>query len=430
MQSWSGVPRKPGAQGAWMNWSAKKWFWLLLAGAVATVIVLVKLSGRQPVPRVAVVQVVRENLNATISSNGKVEPITPYSIRAQFPTFVEKVLAVEGQAVTRGQLLLTLVADDVHAELDRAREQLVAAQDALRSARTGGRADEAAQLESDLRKAEIERERLRRERAALERLVAQQAATKEELRQNQAALARAEADWQRLQSAREEFIRRTRLEVERAALLVEHSRSQIRSLEDKVRSARVTAPVDGTLYSLPVHARDFVKVGDLMAELADLHRVRVRAFIDEPELGGIEPDQTVEITWDALPSKTWEGRTEQIPKQVVPRGTRSVGEVLCSVANDKLELLPNININVRIHLRERRNALVVPRGAVRIEGTHRYVYMVGNGGLGTRLHKREIKVGIASATKYEVLEGLSGGETVALPGDIELRDDMAVRLAG
>ncbi len=413
-----------------MNWSAKKWFWLLLAGAVATVIVLVKLSGRQPVPRVAVVQVVRENLNATISSNGKVEPITPYSLRAQFPTFVEKVLAVEGQAVTRGQLLLTLVADDVHAELDRAREQLVAAQDALRSARTGGRADEAAQLESDLRKAEIERERLRRERAALERLVAQQAATKEELRQNQAALARAEADWQRLQSTREEFIRRTRLEVERAALLVEHSRSQIRSLEDKVRSARVTAPVDGTLYSLPVRARDFVKVGDLMAELADLHRVRVRAFIDEPELGGIEPDQTVEITWDALPSKTWEGRTEQIPKQVVPRGTRSVGEVLCSVANDKLELLPNININVRIHLRERRNALVVPRGAVRIEGTHRYVYMVGNGGLGTRLHKREIKVGIASATKYEVLEGLSGGETVALPGDIELRDDMAVRLAG
>jgi len=413
-----------------MNWSAKKWFWLLLAGAVAAVILLVKLSGRQPVPRVAVVQVVRENLNATISSNGKVEPITPYSLRAQFPTFVDKVLAVEGQAVTRGELLLTLVADDVHAELDRAREQLVAAQDALRAARAGGRADEAAQQESDLRKAEIERDRLRRERAALERLVAQQAATKEELRQNQAALDRAEADWQRLQSAREEFIRRTRLEVERAALLVEQSRSQIRSLEDKVRSARVTAPVDGTLYSLPVHARDFVKVGDLMAELADLHRVRVRAFIDEPELGGIEPDQTVEITWDALPSKTWEGRTEQIPKQVVPRGTRSVGEVLCSVANDRLELLPNININVRIHLRERRNALVVPRGAVRMEGTRRYVYMVGNGGLGTRLHKREIKVGIASATKYEVLEGLSGGETVALPGDIELRDDMAVRLAG
>ncbi len=397
---------------------------------MVTVFVLVKLSGRQPVPRVAVVRVVRENLNASISSNAKVEPITPYSIRAQSPTFVEKVLAVEGQAVKRGQLLLTLVADDVRAELNRAREQSVAARDALRVARAGGRPDEAAQLESDLRKAEIERDRLRRERGALERLVAQQAATKEELRQNQAALDRAEADWQRLQKAKQEFTRRTRLEVERATLLVEHSRSEIRSLEEKVRSARVTAPVDGTLYSLPVHERDFVKVGDLLAELADLRRVRVRAFIDEPELGGLEPNQTVDITWDALPSRTWEGRTEQIPKQVVARGMRSVGEVLCSVANERLELLPNINVNVRIHLRERTNALVVPRGAVRIEGSRRYVFIVGEGNLGTPLRKSEIKVGIASATKYELLEGLRGGETLALPGDVELRDGMTVRVAG
>src|SRR5713226_263548 len=88
------------ARGAGMNWSAKKRVWLLLGAVVVTVFVLVKLSGRQPVPRVAVVRVVRENLNATISSNGKVEPITPYLLRAQFPTFVEKVLAVEGQAVT------------------------------------------------------------------------------------------------------------------------------------------------------------------------------------------------------------------------------------------------------------------------------------------------------------------------------------------
>jgi multidrug efflux pump subunit AcrA (membrane-fusion protein) len=125
----------------------------------------------------------------------------------------------------------------------------------------------------------------------------------------------------------------------------------------------------------------------------------------------------------------WHGRTEQIPKQVVLHGARSVGEVLCSVDNAKLELLPNINVNVRIHLRERTNALAVPRGAVRIEGTRRYVYTVEEEGLGTRLQKREIKVGIASATKYEVLDGLKGGERVALPGDVELRDGMAVHVA-
>jgi HlyD family secretion protein len=414
-----------------MEWTLRRRLWLVLGAAAALVVVLVELSGRQPVARVAVVQAVRQNLDASISSNGKVEPITPYPIRAQFATFVQKVLVVEGQAVKRSQLLLTLDAEETRAQLARAQEQLVTAEDDLRAARAGGRADEAAKLESDLRKAELERARLRSAREVLERLVAKQAATKDELEQNQVALERAEADWQRLRKIKEEFARRAQLDVERATLLTKRSRDEVRALEEKVRSAQVTSPVDGTLYALPVHLGDFVKVGDLLAELADLHRVRVRAFVDEPDLGALEPNQKIEITWDALPNQAWYGRTEQIPKQVVARGTRSVGEVLCSVGNAKLELLPNTNVNVRIHLRERPNALVVPRGAVQLEGTRRFVFVVEGGGLGvgpSRLQKRAIQVGIASATNYEVLDGLREGETVALPGDVELKDGTAVRV--
>lgn len=411
-----------------MNWSRKKSLGVGLGAALLLVVVLVMLSGRQPAARVSAVQAVRENLNASISSNGKVEPITPYTIRAKLPTFVEQVMAVEGQAVKRGQVLLTLDANDARAQLARAREELIAARDALRAARSGGPADEAARLESDLRKTEIERVRLRTEREALERLVAKQAATKEELDQNQIQLERVEADWQRLRKNKEEFERRARLEIGRATLLAERAESEVRALEEKVRSAQVTAPTDGTLYSLPVHARDYVKVGDVLAEVADLRRVRVRAFIDEPELGGLEPNQKVEITWDALPNQSWFGRTEQVPKQVVARQSRSVGEVLCSVGNDKLELLPNINVNVRIYMRERPNALVVPRGAVQIEGTRRFVFVVEDGGLSSRLQKRQIKVGIASATSFEVLEGLREGEKVALPGDVVLRDGLSVRV--
>src|SRR5262249_12930166 len=259
--------------------------------------------------------------------------------------------------------------------------------------------------------------------------VSQQAATKAELDQNQIALERAEADWQRFSKTKAEFTRRAQLEVERASLLADQARAEVNALEAKARSARVVAPVDGTLYALPVRTGDYVKVGDLLAEMADLRRVRVRAFIDEPELGALEPNQTVEITWDALPSRTWSGRTEQIPKQVVARGSRSVGEVLCSVDNSKLELLPNTNVDVRIHLRGRQNALVVPRGAVYSEGTRRIVYVVENGSLGTsRLQRREIHVGMAGAANYEVLDGLREGEMVALPSDVELREDMRVRV--
>ena len=112
------------------------------------------------------------------------------------------------------------------------------------------------------------------------------------------------------------------------------------------------------------------------------------------------------------------------------RGTRSVGELLCNVDNDKLELLPNINVNVRINSKERTNVLTVPRGAVASEGDQRYVYRRQAATSSARRSSRSAKihVGIADATNYEVTSGLQEGEMVALPGDVDLKDGMAVKV--
>jgi len=218
------------------------------------------------------------------------------------------------------------------------------------------------------------------------------------------------------------------LDSSRGELAVQQAQSEVAAFEDKVRQGRITAPTDGTLYALPVKAGDYVKVGDLLAEMADLHKVRVRAFIDEPEMGGLEPGLPVKITWDALPNRTWQGRTEMTPKQVVPRGSRSVGELLCSVENEKLELLPNTNVNVRINSRERLNVLAVPRGAVETIAGQSFVFVVNDSVGKTMLEKRPIRVGIADATNYEVVSGLSTEDTVALPGDADFRDGMTVKV--
>jgi HlyD family secretion protein len=402
---------------------------LLLAGIAA--FALIRLSGRQPVAKISAVNPVRQNVVSSISSNGKVEPISPFVMRAQLDTFVEKTRVVEGQAVRKGQLLLELNVKDAEAQLAEARSKSLRAQDDLRVATTGGRPDESARVAGALGTAIAQRDRLQRNHDALARLIAQQAATKDELAANDLELTKAQADVTRLTAGKQEFDRGLKLDANRAELQVQQSQSEVAALEDKVRNGRITAPADGTLYSLPVKAGDYVKVGDLLAEMADLHKVRVRAFIDEPELGALEPNQQVKITWDALPNRSWLGKTEVIPKQVVPRGSRSVGELLCSVDNDKLELLPNINVNVRINSAQRMNVLTVPRGAVGADGLHRFVFVVTANQLGvlrSRLEKREIQVGIADATNYEVTSGLQEGEMVALPGDVDLRDGMLVRV--
>jgi HlyD family secretion protein len=400
---------------------------LLLAGVLT--LVLIKASGRQPVVKISAVTPVRENIVASISSNGKVEPISPFAMRAQLDTFVEKIRVVEGQPIKKGQPLLELNVKDAEAQLAEARSKLLRAQNDLRVARSGGRPDAAAQAAGALSTAVAQRDRLQRSHDALLRLIEQHAATKDELAANDVELTKAQAEVARLTAAKQEFDRGVSLDANQAPLLVQQAQSEVAALETKVRNGHITASSDGTLYSLPVKAGDYVRVGDLLAEMADLRKVRVRAFIDEPELGALEPNQPVKITWDALPNRVWMGKTETIPKQVVARGTRSVGELLCTVDNDKLELLPNINVNVRINSHERGNVLAIPRGAVEAEGNQRFVYVVKQGEFAkTKIEKREIHVGIADSTNYEVTSGLQQGEMVALPGDIDLKDGMVVRI--
>ena len=411
-----------------MERKLRNWTLILLVIAGIVAFFLIRASGRQPVAKIAATRPYRQSIMSSISSNGKVEPISPYVVRAQSDTFVQKVLVSEGQNVKKGQLLLVLDVKDAAAALASAKSKLLHAQDDLRAAQAGGRSDDAARVTGDLAKATASRDRLQREHDSLTRLLAQGAATKDELATNELELAKANSDVEKYTAAKKEFGQQSTLNASGAALSVQQAQSDVAVLEQKVRQGRITAPIDCTLYSLPVKTGDYVKTGDLLAEMADLHKVRVRAFIDEPDLGGLEPDLPVKITWDALPNNTWQGKTEIVPKQVVARGSRSVGELLCSVQNEKLQLLPNTNVNVRINSKERMNVVTVPRGAVETENGKRFVFVVQNGVGNSKLEKREIQVGISDATSFEVVNGLTGNEIIALPGDVDLKEGMVVKV--
>ena len=402
----------------------RKWIVLALVAALVLVVIIV-IAGRAQAPEVPIVKVAHEDLASSITSNGKVEPISPFVAHAQFPTFVERVMATEGQAVHPGQVVLMLDDADTKSQLAQARADSLAAQTALQNARAGGPPSEVAQLAGDLQKAQSQVANLERTQKALTALVAKQAATQDELAQNQAALVQGRANLQALEQRMAALKQQASVDVQTATLRLKQDQDQVQAFDTRLRSATVTALLDGTLYSLPVHVGDYVKVGDVLAEMADLRQVRVRAFVDEPDLGWLAPGEDVQVNWDAMPNRTWTGKVEQVPKQVVARGTRSVGEVLCSVKNDKVELLPNINVEVHIVVRQRPGVLVVPRVAVRYDNGQHYVFVFD----GEKIHRRDIAVGVASSDKYEVVSGLSLGDRIAVPGDIDLKDGMEIRSA-
>ena len=90
--------------------------------------------------------------------------------------------------------------------------------------------------------------------------------------------------------------------------------------EDALLKSSVRAPFDGMVYSLPVKQGAFVQAGELLLQEADLSRVLVRAFVDEPDVGRLQTGQKVEITWDALPGRTWTGTVSTVPSTVKLRG--------------------------------------------------------------------------------------------------------------
>jgi HlyD family secretion protein len=396
---------------------------LLTVVTVVVAVSVLTVRGMRDRPlMVSTTRAVRQDLSSWIATNGKVEPMEPHVIEAQITTFIEKLAVKEGQTVERGQVLMTLDAQDVRVDLAHMKEQLVSAEDERRTALAGGSPDELVQLNSDLDKTNSEIERLRREGDTLGRLYSKQAATRLELESNKTALQTAEADKRLIEEKRNAVLQRSKIQSERAALRIDEAQNAIRSLEAKLQSAQVIAPVSGTIYALPARSGTYVHTGDVLAELADLKRIRVRAFVDEPELGSLTEGQLVEITWDALPDRSWTGYVQKLPTVIVARGARNVGEVLCSVTNDQSELLPNTNVNVRIRTDGRRNVLTISRAAVHTDGNSHYVLVVED----SQLRKREIEVGASNATDYEILKGIAENDVIALPGSSELREGMAV----
>ncbi|MFZ0641483.1 MAG: efflux RND transporter periplasmic adaptor subunit [Candidatus Acidiferrales bacterium] len=403
----------------------KRWIaWV--AGAAVLVAVVLVLANRDQAPEVQVAEVKHENLSASIASNGKVEPVQPFVAVAQYATKVDRIEATENQAVRKGQVILVLDSFAPQQQLDKARSDLLTAQEQLRDARAGGPPAQVAQTDGDLQKEKINLADLEKNQEVLKKLVAEKAATQQELEQNQFKIAEAQATVQTLEQQKAALATQAQANVESAELAEQQARSQIATFENQVVTATVRSPVNGTLYSLPVHLGQYVTVGQTVAAAADLHNVRVRAFVDEPDLGVLAPNQPVQVTWDGLPGRVWNGRTETVPKQVTTQGVRSVGEVLCSVQNSNLELIPNLSVDVRIEWSARQNALVVPRGAVQSDGSQRFVFVVNE----DTLRRRVVQLGIADPTVFEVVSGLKEGEQVALSGEITLRDGMTVHPVG
>ncbi len=382
---------------------------LIVLVVVAAVIVLaafVSLHRSQVTIRVG--QAERETITASIATNGKIEALNNFQAYAPMPTTIKKIYVQQGTWVKPGQMLLRLDDADARLQAAKAEAQLKGAQADLTAVQGGGTQEELLTTRNGLVKAQTDREAAERNLQAMQKLLQTGAASQGEVDAAQNRLRVDDAQVQLLQQKLKD--RYSTQEIGHVEAQQTEARASLQAAQEVLKNANVSAPRDGLVYSLPVREGAFVNTGDLLVQVADLHKVRVRAFVDEPEIGKLQPGQLVEITWDALPGRVWKGTIETLPTTVVQHGTRMVGEVTCVVQNDDLKLLPNTNVSVAIITMRQQNALTVPREAIHQDADGQYVFEVVNG----ELKRRDVKTSVSNLTRVEVTSGLSDNAVIAL----------------
>jgi HlyD family secretion protein len=387
--------------------------WLLPVIAVAAIVW--GIVRKSDPPKISFARVKRQTLISTLPTNGKVEPFQWQAVRAETGGLVSKVSVRDGENVAQGAPLATITSPTLQADIDAAQARLAEARANLSALEMGGRPSELTDIENSLARGQLELQQETNERDTLQRLAQKQAATPAEVNVADDKIAQTKAVIDGLIKRRTSLVAKP--DVAAAQARVQDAEVALKLAQERAALGVVRSPLAGTVYGLAVRAGAYLNTGDLVANVGRLDRLRVRVYVDEPELGRVAEGQPVSISWQALPGRKWQGTVERKPTSIQALGSRQVGEVVCSIENPGRELIPGTNVDAEIRTAVVDNALVIPREALRHDAGGDYVLALK----GDTIERRNVKTGASSVTLVQIVGGLNDGDAVALPSETPVK---------
>jgi HlyD family secretion protein len=269
-------------------------------------------------PETALVE--KQDLNVRAEAAGLVEPITTVEIKSKASGEVTAVHVETGQEVTRGKLLVEVEPRDVRNAF--------------------------AQAAADLEVAEARAQTSAANRKRVDQLRKQNVATEQEL--ETAVLDEANA---------------------RAQLI--KARTNVELARERMRDVTITAPLNGTIIEKTIEPGNIIASasgtfggGTTLLKMADLAVVRVRALVDQTDIGKVQPGQQARVTVEAYPGRPFTGQVMKIEPQAVVDQNVTMFPVLIHLQNEDRLLKPGMNTEVEIEIAQRDDAVVVPNDAV------------------------------------------------------------------
>ena len=228
----------------------------------------------------------------------------------------------------------------------------------------------------------------------------------------------------------------TTLQVARAQ--VGTARASLDSVRAQLEYTVIRSPVDGVVIERTVEVGEMVAPGGFTSQqstgalvrIADPTSLEVEADINESYIARIELGQPASIRVDAVPDHEYTGSL----RQIVPTADRQRAVVQVKVTLDDRDerLVPDMSCTVTFLQEgtdqaalEAEPKVLIPAVAVVTEGGRSFAWVVRDGAL----VRSAIELGLEQDNDFEVLSGLSGGETVVRQPSAELAEGMRVRVA-
>ena len=359
-----------------------------LAAAVLGLAAIVAVLGLRRPERVQATVVERRDVVRTLVLTGRVRPPARPQVGATTAGTVRRVLVEEGDHVPAGALLV---------ELDDAQARAAVAQRRAALATVQGR------VEADRERAAQAVQQTTRDLARARALHAAGAISARDVEQaaQAAADARSTADAANARAA------------SGALAEVAEARAALQAAEAQLGDARVRAPVASTVLARLVDAGDVVVPGQPLLELAAAGTGEIVAFASEDNLADLRVGREAVASADAYPAQRFAARVAWIAPAVDPM--QGTVEVRLAVPQPPGYLLPDMTVSVNIDVARRKDAIVVPRAAVRdADGAAPWVLVAQAG----RAVRRAVRVGIVGDEQVEITSGIATGERV-LPADVE-----------
>ena len=381
---------------------------LVLAGGIFGIAAALRPNHQIDPSKLATVE--RGDIARSVVATGKITPLAKVEVKSKASGLVKKVYVEYGDRVKQGKVLVELDKEQLEAQVEEQRANLLAAQAAQQSAEATYERNvvDAQGPDVPFLKATAERDR----RLASDGLIAASVLDDAD-KGYQLALNK------RLSAQRNVSV--SKAEVAKAKAQVAQAQAALASVEEDLRNSTIVSPMDGLVLSRDVEVGDAVSSilvlgsqATLVMTLGDMSTVYVLGKVDQADIGKVYLGQPARIVVESFKDKKFEGKVTKISPLGVEKDNVTTFEVRVSIQNPGGELKANMSANAEIILEEKHGVLLVPESAVIYDKDKHTSAEVPDPKADNGRRKISVRLGISNGVKTELVSGLSEGQKVIL----------------